>query len=114
MNTDNQNPYVEGTLHRIGDKQTFNSGFEKQEIVIDTGGKYPQLIPIEFVKSKIEILNNLTTGSRMKVFYNLRGREHNGRFYVNLQGWRIEKLEEAQQPATAQAVDVGEGDEIPF
>lgn len=81
---------LEGTLKVIMDTQTFGSGFTKREFVVTTGDdRYPQDIKMEFVKDKTALLDKYKTGQRVKIGFDLRGGEHNGRYYVNLQAWRI-------------------------
>ncbi len=80
-----------GTPKVIEDLQTFKSGFTKREFVIEVpDGKYPQMIKFECVRDKIELLNNLTVGDELKVTFDIRGNEYNGRYYVNLNAWKIE------------------------
>jgi len=83
---------VTGKIKVIMDKMTFDSGFEKQEFVVTTREQYPQDIKIEMVKDKINLLNDLSVGDEVKVDINLRGNEYQGRYFVNIQGWRVEKL----------------------
>jgi hypothetical protein len=78
-----------GKVHHIGELQTFASGFSKRVLVIETDEKYPQTIPVEFAKEKTALLDGLAVGQEVTVFYNLRGNEYNGKFYVNLGGWKI-------------------------
>lgn len=81
---------VEGTLKVIMDTQTFGSGFTKREFVVTVGDdRYPQDIKMEFVKDKTSLLDKYRPGQRVKIGFDLRGGEHNGRYYVNLQAWRI-------------------------
>lgn len=86
-----QSPSIEGKIHKILAKQEFPSGFTKQEIVIETPGQYPQTIPVSFIKDNISKLNGLREGDSVTVYYNLRGNEHKGRFYAEIQGWRVER-----------------------
>jgi len=81
---------LEGTLKVIMDTQTFGSGFTKREFVVTTGDdRYPQDIKMEFVKDKTALLDKYKPGQRVKIGFDLRGGEHNGRYYVNVQAWRI-------------------------
>jgi len=85
---------VTGKVHLIGQTETVgNNGFTKRQIVIATDEQYVQHIPIDFVKDKTSLLDNYKVGDSVKVSINVRGSEYQGKYYVNLQGWRIEKLE---------------------
>ena len=81
---------IKGTVETILEIQEFASGFKKQTLVIDTGGKYPQKIAIDFAKEKIELLAKLTDGQEVTVGVNLRGNEYNGKYYVSLAGWKVD------------------------
>jgi hypothetical protein len=81
---------VIGKVHLIGQTETVGSnGFTKRLIVVETAEQYPQKIAIDFVKDKCSILDNYKVGQEVTVDVNLRGSEYNGKFYVNLQGWKI-------------------------
>lgn len=80
-----------GKIKVIMDAQTFNSGFTKREMVVTVeDGKFPQDINLEFLQDKISLLDSLSVGDDVKVFFDIRGREWNGRYFNNLVGWKIE------------------------
>lgn len=79
-----------GKIKLIQDPKTFDSGFTKREmVVIVEDGKYPQEINIEFVQDKVALLDSLAPGQEVTVTFDIRGREYNGRYFNNLQGWKI-------------------------
>ncbi len=95
-----------GKVKLIQEPQTFASGFTKREIVVTVeDGKFPQEINLEFLQDKVSLLDNLTEGQEIKVFFDIRGREYNGRYFNNLVGWKIEGGEGAAAPAPAAAAD---------
>lgn len=80
-----------GTIKLILDTQTFESGFSKREFVVTTDDeRYPQDLKFEVVKERCEILDNFQPGQRVNVAFNIRGNEYNGRYYVNLNCWKLE------------------------
>jgi single-strand DNA-binding protein len=80
-----------GTIKLIQDEQTFGSGFKKREMVVTVeDGKYPQEINLEFVQDKTSLLDGLQVGQEVTVTFDIRGREYNGRYFNNLQGWKVE------------------------
>ncbi len=82
---------LEGTVHLIGDIQTFDSGFTKREFVVEVkDGNFPQMIKFECLKEKTALTDNLNKGDTVKVNFDIRGNEYNGRFFVNLNAWKIE------------------------
>jgi hypothetical protein len=102
---------VKGTIKLVGTTQEVGSnGFTKRQLVVTTDEQYPQDIAIDFVKDKCSILDKYGVGQQVTVGVNLRGSEYNGKYYVNLQGWKINASEEA---ATAAAAAEGK-DDLPF
>lgn len=95
---------IKGTVETILEIQEFASGFKKRTIVVNTGGKYPQTVPIDFAKEKIDLLDNLTNGQEVTIGVNIRGNEYNGKYYVSLAGWKVD----------AGSIAVAEEDDIPF
>ena len=86
---------ITGTIRLIYDKETFNSGFEKRDLVIDTEDQYSQPLLVQFLKEKISLLDNYKEGDKVKIGINLRGREHTPpggetKFYNSIVGWKIE------------------------
>jgi hypothetical protein len=107
---------LSGKIIKVGETEQIKDTFKKRELVIETDEKYPQSVPVEFVQDKTELLDGLNEGDSVAVSYNLRGREWNGRYYVNVQGWKLEKTSSAPAPApvTVDETDSGADDDLPF
>lgn len=81
-----------GTVKLINEVQTFASGFTKRELIVTVpDGNYPQDISLDFLKDKVELLNDVAIGDEITVSFNLRGREYNGKYFNNLNAWKIQK-----------------------
>lgn len=84
---------ISGTIKKIFDEQTFGSGFNKREFVLTTSAeRYPQDIKFELVKDKVSLLEPLREGDKIKVSFDIRGREWKENYYVNLNAWKIENI----------------------
>ena len=88
---------LQGTVKKIGETQTFASGFQKRELVLLTEEQYPQPIQIDFLSDKIDLLNNVSEGESVKVGINIRGREWTNpqgevKYFNSITGWRLEKV----------------------
>ena len=82
---------ISGTIKKVFDEQTFGSGFNKREFVLTIeSGRFPQDIKFECVKEKVELVAGLQPGAKVKVFFDLRGREWKESYFVNLNAWKIE------------------------
>ncbi|MEE4277344.1 MAG: DUF3127 domain-containing protein [Halieaceae bacterium] len=113
---------LSGKIKLIQEPKTFNSGFTKREmVVVVDDGRYPQEINLEFVQDKVALLDPLEPGQEVTVSFDIRGREYNGRYFNNLQGWKVEVLGEgdsaddrrAEEPHYPSPEDFGDQD-IPF
>jgi hypothetical protein len=80
---------LHGKVKLINETQTFDSGFRKREFVITTEGEYPQDVKFECTQDKVELLDQINVGDELDVHFNIRGNEYNGRYFVNLQAWRL-------------------------
>ena len=82
---------IEGKIKVINDIQSFDSGFTKREFVVEVpDGNYPQMIKFECVKEKTSLTDGLEIDDAVKVTFDIRGNEYKGRYYVNLNAWKIE------------------------
>jgi len=122
---------VAGKIKVLNETQTFgNNGFRKREVVITTDEQYPQMLMVEFIQDKCDLLNSFKVGDEVKININLRGREWINpegvaKYFNSIQGWRIEKLN-ADNTSNVPPVDTiepfpaadntteGEADDLPF
>lgn len=116
---------VTGKIKLIGKTQTFGSnGFRKRELVVTTDEQYPQMLMIDFIQDKVDLLNSYSVGQDVKVSINLRGREWinpqgEAKYFNSIQGWRIEKVDGNQvNPLPVQenpiSLNSDEPDDLPF
>jgi len=85
---------LEGTLKEVFEIKTFGKGFTKREFVLTSSkgpdDRYPQHIKLTLIKDKVTLLDRFKPGQRLKVTFDIRGNESNGRYYVDLQAWKME------------------------
>ena len=122
-----------GTLVKFYETKSFPSGFSIQEFVVRTDERYPQEILVQAAKEKIDVLKNFKENDVVKVKFNLRGREYNGRHFVSLDMWTMDiaaagntsasnpsTMGNSAAPATAPVMNSNpadndaEGDDLPF
>jgi single-strand DNA-binding protein len=89
---------VKGKIKVLYDRQDFPSGFYKRDFVITTNEQYPQDIKFGALKERVDQLNGLVEGDEITVKFDVRGREYNGNYYVDLNAWRIERGVQGQSP----------------
>lgn len=68
-----------------------NGPWYKQKMVIETYGQYPKTVAITFFGAeKINALAQFPVGTPVKVSLNLESREHQGKWYDSINGWKVE------------------------
>jgi hypothetical protein len=92
--------------------------FKKRLLIIETDETYKQSLPIEFTQDKTNLLDKFKVDDLVKVSINLRGSEWKGKYYANIQGWRIDKVDSlsltAQQQMPDREATKDESDDLPF
>ena len=105
---------IEGSVKVLNDLQTFPSGFTKREFVVEVqDGNYPQMVKFEAVKDKTALLDGINIGDPVKVFFDIRGNEYNGKYYVNLVAWKLERGAGGGGGAPPQQQQHGQGEPSP-
>tara|TARA_B100000427_G_scaffold305673_1_gene291840 strand:+ start:163 stop:516 length:354 start_codon:yes stop_codon:yes gene_type:complete len=67
--------------------------WKKQSFIINTGSQYnPEICFQLFGEEKIEMLTHHNEGDQVIVSFNLSSREYNGRYFHNVDAWRIENI----------------------
>ena len=94
--------------------------WKKQSFVLNTNKEYnPEICFQLFGEEKMQMLNNLSEGDQVEVAFNLYSREYNGKYYHNLDAWRIEKIEATEDTNIAEEFPIlddekSEKDDLPF
>lgn len=104
---------ITGKIYKIGNEEQVTASFKKRLLVIETDEKYSQKVPIDFVQDKIDLIAPYKIGESVTVSINVRGNEYNGKFYVNLQGWKIARDVANIHVNDAQIVETEKND-LPF
>ena len=99
---------LEGTIRQKMGVQSGTSArgpWAKQEFVVDfpDGNFTSQACFTAWGQDKVQELDKYQVGDRVKVSFNLKSREFNGRWYNDLQIWRIAPAGETQPAAPAYA-----------
>tara|TARA_R110002020_G_scaffold212120_1_gene418531 strand:+ start:142 stop:501 length:360 start_codon:yes stop_codon:yes gene_type:complete len=62
--------------------------WQKQTIIIDTGGDFNNLIAVSaFGEEKIKKMNKLEIGMTVAILCNIYSKEYNGKYYHNIDGY---------------------------
>ena len=102
---------VNGKLIKKFDTESKTDSFQAREFVIEIeSGKYPQFIKFQLVQDRCALVDDYAEGDMIKVFFDLRGREWNEKYFTNLNAWKIEKAAETAGESVAAATG---GDNFP-
>ena len=93
--------------------------WKKQSFLVDTGAQYnPEICFQLFGEDKIEILNHHNEGDQVEISFNLSSKEFNGRYFHNIDAWRIESLSNEGASTIKDAPEFNapatEEDDLPF
>lgn len=85
---------IEGVLHKKFETENKTDTFQAREMILEIqDGNYPQLIKFQLVQDRCTLLDPIPEGQKIKVSFDLRGREWNGKYFTNLNAWKIETAE---------------------
>ena len=71
---------VNGRVHTIGAPQKKSDKLTIQEVWVETtDGKFTEVLPIQFVNDKTELIQNLRVGDEVEIGINIRGRVWNNK-----------------------------------
>ncbi len=89
------NLQVKGKITRILKPQSGVSRagkeWNKQEFVVETEDKFPRKICFTLFNDKASLLDGFAAGDEVEVAFNLESREFNGKWFHNVNAWRLEK-----------------------
>ena len=82
---------ITGKLVKIFAIESKTASFQAREFVIETStDRYPQMVKFQLTQDKCSAVDNYAEGQDVKVYFDLRGREWNGKYFTNLNAWKVE------------------------
>ena len=109
---------IKGKVHAILAEQKGTSANGKEWAKIDfvieeVDGQYPKKVSFTAMGDKLlPVVKSLSVGQLVEVHYNLDAREYNGKWFTNINAWRIDKNSEGITNKV-EDVSVAESD-LPF
>jgi len=86
---------IQGKLHKKYDIETKTASFQAREfILLIEESNYPQYIKFQLTQERCNLIDAYEEGESVKVWFDLRGREWNEKYFTNLNAWKLEKLSE--------------------
>lgn len=69
--------------------------WKKQEFVIETNEQFPKKVCFTLFGDKSSLLDGITEGSEVEVFFSVESRDFNGKWFHNINAWKIEPASSA-------------------
>lgn len=80
-----------GKLHKKFETESKTSSFQAREFVLESmDSTYTQYIKFQLTQDRCSIIDNIKEGEQLKVYFDLRGREWNEKYFTNLNAWKVE------------------------
>jgi len=95
---------IKGAIHLIEQTQEIGEkGFKKRLLVVKTDSEWKNLVPIEFTKDNVDLLDKFSEGDEVVVGINIGGQAWEGKdgvtkYFPSINGWRISKTDDAPAP----------------
>ena len=68
--------------------------WKKQEFVIETEEQFPRKVCFTLFNDKTSLVDELANGQEVEVSFNIESREYNGKWFHNINAWKIDKAED--------------------
>jgi hypothetical protein len=82
---------AKGKLILKSEPKQITDKFRVMDFVIQTPDeKYPQSIQFQVMNDRIQEMDKFTIGEEVEVSFDVRGREHNGKYYNTLNAYKVE------------------------
>lgn len=114
---------IKGHIKEIGKVTNVTDTFKKRDFVVEyaENPNYPEYIKFELHQDKVNIIDNITEGQEVEVFFNLRGRpwtDRNGKtsYFNTLAAWKVNVLERSGATYGVQSDinTIPQEDDLPF
>lgn len=115
---------IKGKVHEVSDTQQVTEALKKRELILEyiENPQYPEYIKFEVIQDRCALLDNVTPGADVEVFFNLRGRpwtDKSGKktYFNSLQLWKINVLAAGTALVYTPPADIysaPDDDDLPF
>jgi len=88
---------IEGVLTRILNPESGTSKggkeWSKQDFVIETKDQFPKTVCFTLFGDKTSLIAGAIEGSTLEVFFNIESREFNGKYFHNINAWKVNVID---------------------
>ena len=86
--------------------------WQKQTVVIDTGGEFNNIVAISTFGDKVQKMNMLEEGMTVAILCNVYSREYKGKYYHNIDGYHF--TNQSNNPAVNADFTTSDDEDMPF
>ena len=99
---------ISGKLVKKYDVESKTATFQTREFVIVTEETYPQFIKFQLSQERVNLIDAYNENDVIKVHFDLRGREWQGKYFTNLNAWKFEGV------TASNSASGHPGNDVPF
>lgn len=109
---------IKGKITSIGEVRALENGAKVIDFRVETSEQYANLYSFDMYKAadRAEHVDNFIkynkVGDNVRVEWNVRTNDYNGRFFTSLSPWRVDKIDQAQPVQDSIVTD--DTDDLPF
>ena len=81
-----------------------NGEWKKQDIIVETDGKFPKKVCISIWGDKINE-SILKEGNKLDISFDVESREYNERWYTDVKAWKVELVGNKQEEAPPESFE---------
>jgi single-strand DNA-binding protein len=81
---------VFGKIQQVSEVAAHTEKFKSAKFLLETQEQYPQKIQFQLINDRTSLVSKLKVGQFAKVHFNIKGAEWNGKYFVNLNAWKID------------------------
>mgnify|MGYP003624198969 FL=1 len=109
---------IKGTLLKVLEVETGETktgkGWSKRGFVVKTEDKFPKEVCFTLFGEKTTLIDSHQSGSMVEVHFNLSSREYNGKYYHNIDAWKIDASEAIAESLPDNGYQTAKKDDLPF
>lgn len=89
---------LEGKIVQIGDVIVKSEKYRYRNFAVEfADGKYNQYAAFQLSQDRCNLIDAFKVGSLVKVMFGIKGREWQGKYFSNMEAWRIELIQGLNQ-----------------
>lgn len=78
-----------GTVIEVLPIENIKDNFSIRKIVIDTGARYGNTVPLQFTNERIEQIPENILGQKVTVYFDILGNKYQEKYFVNLNAYKL-------------------------